>query len=210
MVDDKQQNTIEEVELQEKTFMQKLKNPLTYLILAWVGLGVVLTAVMKVLDVHNAMSTAWTIPNFLILCSFLWYFARVPLADFLAQRRADILEGLDKAEKMKTEAEARHEEYQQRLDNIDKEIQKLREMALEESKLEKQKIIDEANRQADRIKNDAEFTAQQELKKAQAMLRAETAALSVKLAEGILTKTIDDNDRNRLLDEYLERVEAGQ
>lgn len=155
----------------------------------------------------EALSVGWHLPNFLILVTILWYFGRGPLKEHLVQRRAALAEAIAEADRQRLEAEDRHQEYQEKLERIGEELAALKRAMQEEAEREKERILAAAQEESARIKNEAEFTARQELSKARAALREEAAALTVELAEKLLRQVITDQDQERILREYLERVE---
>lgn len=206
--------------------MKFFKHPLFLLIGAWSVLGVVLSIVLYnlpstfLMKFHitdeNILSTAWAIPDFLILVTILWWLmfkntpAALPMLDMKARlrnRRNKVAEALDGAEKALDEADSQHNDYSGRLEKIEQEIAGLKDLIRKEGETEREKILEEAKRQVERIKNEAEFTAKQELKMAQARLKQEAVDRAVELAEEILTRTMNDDDRTRLLDEFLEKME---
>jgi F-type H+-transporting ATPase subunit b len=63
---------------------------------------------------------------------------------------------------------------------------------------------------AEKIKKQAELSAQQELKMVKLQLQEETAAMTVQLAEELLKKNLQPKDHERLVDEYIERVRSLQ
>ena len=67
--------------------------------------------------------------------------------------------------------------------------------------------VAKAREAADRIQADAIEASAQELMRAQRELRSEAAALAVELAAQILNEQVGDADRERLLDEFISRVE---
>jgi len=152
------------------------------------------------------LATAWNIPNFLILVTLLWHFAKDPVNNTLKSRKEDLERAIKEAEKARLEAEAAKKEYRERLENIDEEIKALKHDMQQQGWKEREKIIAEAENQTKRIANDAEFTAKQELLTAQYKLREEAARLAVEIAENVIRKSINDQDRERLLTDYLEKV----
>ena len=207
----------------EETANRAKKKMITLMVI-WVILGIILTVALKLwggglLDVEHpgfrlepaplakALSTAWNLPNFLILVTILWYFGRGPLKEHLVARRAALAEAIAGAERRRLEAEDRHREYEEKLARIEQEIASLLQTLREEGEREKERVLLKAREEAERIKHDAEFTAKQELRKAQAALREEAAALTVELAEKIIRQTITGEDQERILRDYLARVE---
>jgi F-type H+-transporting ATPase subunit b len=194
----------------------KMKHPLAYLLAAWVALGVVLSIVLWALKVENFFSTAWAVPDFLILATLLWWFMfkktpeALPMLDMKARlknRRQKIADNLESAEKAHEDAASIHREYTERLEKIEQEIAELKDLIKREGESEREKILAEANRLKERIKNEAEFTARQELRNARARLKQDAVNRAVEMAEEILKKTMTDEDRTRLLDEFLVKMQ---
>jgi len=189
------------------------------LLVIWTALGIVLTVALyrwgaplgiRTListSAPSALATGWYLPNFLILVTILWYFGRGPLKEHLVQRRAGLVEAIAKAERQRLAAEDRHQEYREKLDRIGEEMAGLKQAMREEAEREKERILAAARDEAARIRHEAEFTARQELSQARAALREEAAALTVELAEKVIRQVINDQDQERILRDYLERVE---
>ena len=72
--------------------------------------------------------------------------------------------------------------------------------------VEKDKIIEDAHKVAQKMKEDAQARIEQELKKASGQLRAEAVALSVRMAEEILKKNITAQDHESMVREYMDKV----
>ena len=195
------------------------KKKMITLMVIWVILGIVMTVALYLwgapLGIRelistsepSALATGWYLPNFLILCTLLWFFGRGPIKEHLVARRAGLAQAIGDAERRLVEAEDRNREYQEKLARIEQEINALLNSLREEGEREKERILAKAQEEAQRIKNDAEFTAKQEVRKARAALREEAAALTVELAEKLIRQTITGADQERILRDYLTRVE---
>jgi len=192
---------------------QKAKKKMITLMVIWTLLGIIFTVVLALVQpfgiqgIKGALSVGWHLPNFLILVTILWYFGRGPLKEHLVQRRAGLAEAIAEAERQKLAAEDRHQEYREKLDRIGEEMAGLKQAMREEAEREKERILAAARDEAARIRHEAEFTSRQELSKARAALREEAAALTVELAEKVIRQVINDQDQERILRDYLERVE---
>lgn len=151
----------------------------------------------------------WQAVNLAIVLGVLVWFGRKPILEFFAQRRHQITHDLEAAATLLQEAEARNSEIQRRLVDLDSQIEDLKEVAKHRAEDESERIIAEAQRTAERIRTDAEATVEQELRRARRLLRAEAAELALELAGGLLREQIGDGDRDRLLDEFITRVEPG-
>ncbi len=156
--------------------------------------------------VNMPLATAWNVPNFLILITLLWHFAKDPVNENLKKRKKELDDSIAEARQKREEAEKAKAEYERRLQEIDKEIEKVRQEMRDQGEFERNKILEAASEQTKRIQRDADFTANQELSMAQYKLREEAARLSVQVAEKVIRETINKDDRERLVDEYLEKV----
>ncbi len=177
-----------------------------------VGIGLLFLAVLPgcaMLEriTHDPwLSFAFKVLNFAILMVILIKVLSKPLGNFLKNRQAKVRQTLEDAKKARAQAEERMQDYERRLAQIDKEIAEILDTLREEGQREKARIIRAAEEQAEKIKEQARATAQQEVQQAQRILREETAGLAVKLAEDILKKTIADSDHKRLVEEYVDQM----
>ena len=64
--------------------------------------------------------------NFGIWLGLLVFLGRKPLASFLANRRRGIEDGLDEARRLEDAAQKKYDEYSERIENLDSEVEKLR------------------------------------------------------------------------------------
>ena len=149
----------------------------------------------------------WPVVNLLILIAALVYFGRRPIQDFFASRQDRIRGDLDAAANALAEAEARHTEWQRKLTRLDAEMDRIRKQARERAEAERKHILAEASATAERIRRDARSAVDQELRRAREELRREVAELAVELAADTLRTRVDDTDRSRLVDDFIETIE---
>jgi F-type H+-transporting ATPase subunit b len=154
------------------------------------------------------MSFALKVINFLILLVILIKFLSKPLGNFLKNRQVRLRQALEDAEKARAEAEKKLQDYEKRLVNIDKEIEEIHHMLREEGEREKARILGQAEELAEKIREQARVTAQQEIRIAQGILREEVADLAVKLARQILEKGMTEADQKKLIEDYVDRIET--
>jgi len=149
---------------------------------------------------------AWKTFNFIILMGFLFWLLKDKVKAFFVDRRKDIKETLENTAAQKTEAEKKYREYAEKIDKASAEIDNIFEMIKAQGVAEKQKIIDDAQKVAKKMKEDAQARIEQELQKASAQLRGEAVELSVKMAEEILKRNITEKDHETMIKEYLDKV----
>ena len=151
----------------------------------------------------------WELINFAILVGVLVYFGRRPIQQMFSTRRATIARDIETASELLEQAEARNSEWQRRFADLERDLEDIRATARQRAEEERTRILAEASEAAERIQRDAVASVEQELRNAQSQLREEAASLATDLAAGLLREQIGDSDRDRLVDEFISRVEAG-
>jgi|Deesub1362A_J573_1020465.scaffolds.fasta_scaffold00186_41 F-type H+-transporting ATPase subunit b len=144
--------------------------------------------------------------NFFLLAAILFYLLRKPLSNFLHQRQQGIRESLEQAKRAKEEAEARYRQMEKKLAEAQKEMAELKQMLIDQGRTEKEKILVNAQKEAERIRRQAELTAEQELKKAKQLLREEAVMLAAQMAEELLKQRIEPKDHTSLIQDYVKRL----
>lgn len=147
--------------------------------------------------------------NLALLLGVLIYFGRKPVREFFRDRRAQIRADLETAAQLRTEAEDRCADLQRRLVNLDGEIESIRQLARERAESERTRILTDAEATAERIRADARAAIDQELRRARVQLREDASDLAIELAGERVREQITDSDRDRLLDEFIDRIESG-
>ena len=154
------------------------------------------------------MDLLWRTTNFVALVIVLVKFGSKPIASALEGRRLGIVQRFDDLTTRRSEVEQSYKKYEEKLGRIDQEVQAILETARAQAELEKQKIIDEANRAAADIKRKAELSVQFELSQAKKTLRDEVAEQAAQMAEALIRKNLTDADQAKLVSEYLDKVGA--
>lgn len=148
----------------------------------------------------------WKSINFVVLAGLMYWMLAPKLKDFFSGRRQEIKESLENAAQQKAEAEAKYKEYSEKIEKASAEIDGIFDMIKAQGVAEKQKIIEEAEKAAKKIKEDSQMRTGQELKKASDQLRVEAVMLSVQMAEEIIKKNIAAQDQETIVREYMEKV----
>ncbi len=154
------------------------------------------------------MNFVWHCLNFTLLVVILVKFLKQPITEALRGRQEEVRAAFEELERSKAEAERKYAEYERKLANMEEEAERIRRSFIEQGKAEKERIIAQAQEAAERIKAQAELFIQQELVKAKRELQAEMADMAVKMAEELIKKNITDEDHERLIDDYLAKLEA--
>jgi F-type H+-transporting ATPase subunit b len=155
----------------------------------------------------GVMDLVWQAVNLLLLIAVLVYFARKPLRTFFEDRRKQIKGELDDAASLLAQAEARYADWQRKLIDLDSDLAEVQAEGRRRADEERESILADAQAIADRIHRDAVAAVEQELRRAQAVLRNEAAELATEIAEQILREKLQSSDSDRLMDEFITRVE---
>lgn len=145
--------------------------------------------------------------NLLLLLVVLFVFARKPILGFFADRRARIQEQLDGAARLHADAESRFAEWQRKLAELEAEVRRIQTTARERAEAERATILADAQASAERTRREARAAVEREIQRARESLREEAADLAVELASGMLRERVTDEDRDRLVSEFIERLE---
>jgi F-type H+-transporting ATPase subunit b len=146
--------------------------------------------------------------NLLLLFAALVYFARKPIRDYFAGRRRKVQDDLHSAAELRREAELRYAKWQRKLIDLTEELEQIRAASRERAEAERENIIADANATAERIQSDALAAIDQELRRSRDLLRDEAADLAIGLAENLLRDRVTAEDRERLVNEFVERIES--
>ena len=146
--------------------------------------------------------------NFGLLFALLFWKARKPIQTFFSDRRTAIRKDLDEAAALERRARESYAQWQRRLVDLERELAEIRAGAQERAEAERASLLADARAAAERIRADAATAIEHELRRARAGLREEASQLAIELAAGILREQVTAQDRNRLIDEFIERVAA--
>jgi len=148
----------------------------------------------------------WKTLDFVVLAGLLYWMLAAKIKEFFAGRRQDIKDSLENAARQKSEAEVKYKEYSEKIEKASAEIDGIFEMIKTQGVAEKQKLVEEAEKAAKKIKEDSQMRTAQEFKKASDELRIEAVKLSVQMAEEIIKKNIAVQDHETIVREYMEKV----
>lgn len=158
---------------------------------------------------HHAPSitdVGWPLANFIIYAFVIIKFA-VPLArNFLKTRHEEVLAAITQATARKQAAESLVREYKAKLAGLAKESQAIHTSLREEGEREKSKLISEAHTMAAKIKEDANFLADQEVKIARQKMREEMANQAATTAQELVRRNISGADQSRLVAEFIQTI----
>ncbi len=157
--------------------------------------------------------------NFLLLAGLLYWMLVIPpkpvqdifsfsgLRVIFAERASGIIAARDLAAEQKQEASRMLADSEQRLAKISEEVAALVSDARADAESEKGRALEEGKAQAEKVIEVAQREVRQERVTAQRQLRRFVADLAVSLAETNLAEHLTPDDQDRLIREYLSRLD---
>ena len=146
--------------------------------------------------------------NFGLLIGLYYLMGKKGIADGLKKRKESIAKEIEEAQRMLKEAEARALTYQAKLSNVESELANAKKALEEAGKGERDRIVREAEEKADRMKRDAAFLVDQELKQMRVDLTREAIELAMDNAEQMLRAKATEEDHMRLADDFLRDLDS--
>ena len=148
----------------------------------------------------------WQLISFVLILILLIQLLKKPVRAFLTKRQEGIKSSLEQASKKEEESGIHFEEWEKKLNFLDREVTELQQKITREGEAERKRIVERAKDEGDRIIKQAQLVAEQEVKKARAVLKKEMVDLSVELAENLLKEAAQPRDQERLVKDYIEKV----
>ena len=157
------------------------------------------------LFLHSGMH--WKLINFFAFVGLLVFLLKKPLAEFWNIRSQMIRNGIEEGQKKYKEAKAINEKLQARVRELEGEVSRLVKNLEEEGELERKRIIEESETLSARMQQEASRVAQQEIIRAKEILKKEAVELSIKLAEDLVKKNLNNNDQQKMAEHYLNELQ---
>jgi F-type H+-transporting ATPase subunit b len=163
---------------------------------------------------HTTAAKGWVatdtykVMNFAVLAIALVYLIRKPMKKALNDRIQGIRDQLSDLEAKKKAAEDELANYNRKFQQLDQESEKLIAQYIQQGEDAKARIIKEAEGAAEKLQDQARRNIEQEFIKAKLNLQEEVLEKALAQAEELIRNRISDDDQERLVDEYLDKVVA--
>jgi F-type H+-transporting ATPase subunit b len=138
--------------------------------------------------------------NFGIVIGILVYFLRKPVINFFRSRAERIDNDISAASRAREEAEARLKEIQGEIERLEDTVRDIKEKAEKEGVAEKERIINKAREEAERVLASAEREIMNRIKSGRQELKALAAELAVKHARQIIADRLDSETEEKIID----------
>ena len=148
-----------------------------------------------------------TMINFLVLVGLIVWVIRKKGNPALAARRAEVEKELAEAKRLRDEAEKRHMETAMRLEKLDEEMVQIRGDMIKAGEAERDRIVAQAEEKAARLRKDASFLIEQQMKQLRKELTQQAASAAVVAAQELLRERTTDSDQDQLAEAYINRLD---
>jgi F-type H+-transporting ATPase subunit b len=154
--------------------------------------------------------TLWQVLNLVLFLAVLIYFVAKPMSAAFRKRQDEIEERRRQAEKQRADVDRLSADIQERAAKLEREIEEIRKQGIIEGQAARAELAARADEEAARAGREAREEIDRRVAAAREQLRRTAADLTASAAEGILTREINDADRQRLLAESVEKMKAAR
>jgi len=148
----------------------------------------------------------WRVANLIIFAGILWYFVGGMAKKYFTGRRQSIKDELDGLEERRVKARESLEAVEKRIANLEEERKAILEQSREQADRLKASIIEDANRQAAQILEQARLTAENEGRAVLNEVRATLADEIVAATEKALCSKLNAGAHEQLISNSLNKV----
>jgi F-type H+-transporting ATPase subunit b len=153
-------------------------------------------------------SIGWEWANFVLLAGLLGYMAVKQGGPFFDARAAEIRKGIDEAEKIKADSNAKIAAINSKLGRLDAEIVSMRESAATERRAAEQRLKDETQREIERVRAHAESEIETAGKSERVALQRYAAKLALDLAETKVRARMSPDTEDALVQAFIHGLGA--
>ena len=146
--------------------------------------------------------------NLIIFVGLIAKYAGPGLRGMFDDRREKLMADLNEAKRLREAAEAKLNEYSQRLDALDPERKQLMDDYHAQGEAEKKRLVDDAKRQVEKMRSDAELVIQQELRKAVRAIEEQAVDMALNLAETRVKEKLDGKAQHALVDGFVNDLKS--
>lgn len=145
--------------------------------------------------------------NFIVVVAVLYFATHKAAANFLVSRSESLKLQIAEGEKDFSESSTLLSEWIKKTSSIESKSHEM----LEEARLTvarfRNTALENAKNEADRLSKEAKLAQETEIKRAKLLLQKELVEKSLLLAEGYLNKNLSDEDRKKLVANYVETLQ---
>lgn len=148
--------------------------------------------------------------NFIMYAGLVIYFMRTPVREYFSGRKEKFNTALNRAAAAKAEAEARKQEMQNRINDLQRSsAQELARAKSEAAELQT-RILKDAEEISAHLKSEANRSATYEIERAKNELRESLLSQAVAFSSQLLKEKMVEGDQKRLSTEFVDKIGANR
>ena len=152
---------------------------------------------------------AFQLLNFALLVGILVKFGGGAINKSLRARHEQLKADLQEAATARAAAEARLKEQDRRVANLEAELVTLRASLAQAGEHEKSRLVAAAEERVRRIQDETRAMLDQQVRDAERRFREEVATAAMRIAEEKVRRSLQTDDEARLLQSFVQELEAG-
>ncbi|MGH9368808.1 MAG: hypothetical protein ACRD3M_14175 [Thermoanaerobaculia bacterium] len=152
----------------------------------------------------------WQLANLVLFIGVLLYFVARPLTEAFRRRQLEVEERLREARERRAEAARFEAQIGERMARLEREVAQIRAQGAAEGEAEKRALFERAEREAERVRLESQAEIERRVAFAREDLKRAAADLIAAGAREHVSREITEEDRRRLLEESVSRMEAGR
>ena len=141
----------------------------------------------------------WPLANLVVLSILFFRYARKPIAEFAADYRRKVDEGLESAERERVEAREQLESWRERWEAIDAEITAVMSRARDTARRRTEEMQREAEAEEKHRRARVEDTLKRDREKIARSLRSEATHVLIEATSSALEEVVTGEDQDRLV-----------
>lgn len=157
----------------------------------------------EIIQGEHSLEFWGAVVNFVLLLLVLRKLGKQPLQNFLTNRSKSVEDGMQEAAALKAEAQRVFDEYSARLKTMDTEIEQLKQDIRTAAEADKQRIIDEAKRSAERMHADTENLIAQQSRELADDVRAKVVSAAMAAAEEVIRQAMSKDEQQVLAQNFV-------
>ena len=146
--------------------------------------------------------------NTLVCFGILYWLLYKPVRNFMSERTKRIKTQLDDAQKKNAEAQAIKTEYENKIHEIEEKQKKMLEFAHKQAVANKNMIINEAYREAEKIREQAKLEIEYEKQQLKTDIKQQMINISFTVANEFLADNFNEDVQKKFFDEAELKIEA--
>jgi F-type H+-transporting ATPase subunit b len=150
----------------------------------------------------------WPALNFLLFAVVLVRFLKGPLRENFRQRGARLKESLEAGKRARTAAETLRAELARAIADLPNLRERLKAELRATAERERDNLIEQGRRAAERIRSDAKVLAEQEFAAARNAVRAEVSTEAIRQATELIGRALGPEDHERFVRDFVSSAGA--